>query len=161
MSRIQRVPRSLLALFGIVGENPPQALDDSVRSVVDIKAEVLAELPTDSAFANNAAAVAGTNVTVTVPSGEVWFVLGGFAFVPRALNVNNQVAVSWNGVTLDSVTTWLASFASGSDTAFTRYNPTRPIVSVAGDVWTGRLNGTDSGVAQSLTLFVQFKRIFV
>lgn len=161
MSKLQRVPRSLLALFGIVGENPPNELEDSVRTVADISPLVLAELATENQFTTNAAAVAGSNAVVTVPSGEVWFVLGAFAFVSRAAGVNNQVSISWNQVTLDMVTTWLASFGSGDDLAYTRYNPTKPVVSVAGDTWTGRLNGTDAPGVQSLTAFVQFKRIRV
>lgn len=162
MSKVQRVPRELLALLGIVGENPPSVMLDELRGTVEMINLILAELPLEEEFTSNAAAVTGTNVTVTVPPGEVWFVEGVLGQVTVSPD-DNHISVWWSAAGLaDVVYIDGVSKVPGSQNQQCVYVPHPfPLIAKAGNEFHATLRNTDAAGAQTLVCFVSFRRILV
>lgn len=164
MSKVQRVPRGLLALFDIVGAQPPSELADTYVGQVAMLDMILAEIPTESDTALNAAAVAGSTLLGSVPAGQMWFLTGFDCLISALSGINNVInlVLVQNGrvVTVEekafvSGATWPA--IAGNQTAW--FHPEKPVLLKPGDSVQGKLIGTTSGVAQGMLLSWNFKRI--
>ena len=165
MSKVQRVPRPLLGLLGIVGDNPPQSLNDEYRGSIEMLPMVIAEVPLEEQFTTNAAAAQGGIATSTVPANEVWFVEGVQATTVLDGTVAQiaGISVRWNGGHLN-YRCWVPSVsyaASAGSTVTDGFNAAngQPIIARAGSTFRARVD-TLSGVANvSLTLGLAFRRI--
>lgn len=161
--KVQRVPRELLALLGVVGDNPPASLLEDYRATIEMANLILAQIPIEQEFTNNAAAADGSTAVVTVPQGQVWFVDGVQTSVIANPATNSvRTETYWSGGLLTqqnliSGTTVpggaIVSYTDGwvSASGF-------QLVAKAGEDFTSRMV-RNSGAALNMTCLVRFRRI--
>lgn len=163
MAKVQRVPRSLLALAGIVGENPPQSLSDFYQATIDVSGLIIAELNVEQGFTVNAASVAGSTAVLTVPAGEVWFLEGATALVQNvAATVNNAISVGIGNQAQAMFYAVLGATVPAivrNDTVVKTFEP--PYVLSAGQTVSARLDATDAAGNQLMIVLATFRRIRV
>lgn len=162
MSKVQRVPRELLALLGIVGENAPSNLLDDYRGTIEMIDLILASIPTEEAFVNNAAAASGTNVDVIVPDGEVWFVRGAQVSINVDVSVQTCEAELIGPGGFLARQTWNTTTAVGGAVVLRTfgYVPSPIFIARAGQRFRGRMI-RNPGFGLSMTTFVTFARVRV
>lgn len=169
MAKVQRVPRPLLALLGIVGENPPQDLTNEYHGSIEMLPMVIAELAIEQTQSQTAAAAQGANLTVTVPQGEVWFTEGvqltANSFDGTAQQM--EMAVRWIGGEL-ARQTWIpgqnavATAGQIVTCGWSAAAASFPIIARAGDSFFGRLEGlTAATTIGTLSLIVRRRTIAV
>jgi hypothetical protein len=81
VSRVQRTPRGLTSLLGIVGEQPPQLLADAYAPIVETRDLIVQELQPLQATSNDPAAVPGAGPSALVPPNEQHFLIAAEAVV--------------------------------------------------------------------------------
>jgi hypothetical protein len=166
-SNVQRVPRGLLALLGVVGQNPPATMSDEYRGALEMLELIAAEIPSQSASATNAAAATGATIDIAVPAGEMWFLLNAEAGIAAApVGRSNLVSIqlgfagALNTVGIDRFVpgaTMPVPFAAYTAAAF--FTPAKPVLLKPGDTVRGRLIATDAAAAQSLFVFATYRPI--
>jgi hypothetical protein len=167
MSKVQRVPRPLLGLLGIVGEQPPQELTNEYHGSIEMLPMIVSEVALQAEFVNNATAAQGGTAIVTVPEGQVWFVDGVQYTVTLdgTVPVNARVSCRWDGGFLDA-SAFIANVtypASAASTMGGGYNAARgqPIIARAGSVFSARVDSLVGAANISLTIGVFSRRIAV
>lgn len=167
MSKVQRVPRPLLALLGIVGENPPQELTNEYHASIEMLPMVIAELPITGSTTTNAAATAGTVIQTFVPQGEVWFVdsVEATVVVDGTIPVNARCSIRWDGGHLANLiaivnVTYPAMAASVITDGFNAANG-QPIIARAGTQFRVRLDALVGAANISVTSTINRRVIAV
>jgi len=119
IGRIQRDARGLLNFLQIVGQTErPNALDETVRGVMDM-IPFWGSLLFQSRRLTGAVQNPGDTVSLAVPQGEAWYMIGG-QYGVLAGAANEAVACSYLVVMApDSVPIRLASFARKTSMAAT------------------------------------------
>jgi len=99
MEKIQNVPQGLQSLLGTFGPNTPNDLLGEVRGVVDLTPRYNARfLTTATAGPTGGLAALGAGVTLTVPNGKAWDVVGAnFTCVMAAAALNPNLELNING----------------------------------------------------------------
>lgn len=164
--KVQRVPRELLGLLGIVGDSPPASLLEEYRGTVEMINMVIGALPIEQEFAFDADAAVGDTAIVTVPAGEIWFVDG----VQTSTTIANtgtmaaHVETYWAGALL-SEKYWFAGVTTPTNTGGVTLNDGWfaargfPIIAKAGENFTSRMANRSGAGVFPMTNLVRFRRV--
>lgn len=80
--KIQRIPRGLADVLSVFGQAQPAELEDRVRSTMDLL-QFYANTQRQLRQASNPTMAEGAVVSVTVPAGQYWLLLGADAIVAK------------------------------------------------------------------------------
>lgn len=164
--RIQRVPAGFTELLRIMGQDSPRDMHETLVGNVEMLQFYLSRLGLSSASAANAAVSApGNSVSITVPSGEVWW-LAAAQLVVQATTVGDRVRTSI-GIAADSFQTRVQQGADQTALSTTARLVTAiqigaPLVLVAGQALEGYVDDIALAAgSRVMTLSTLFYRLSV
>lgn len=165
--KVQRAPRELLGLLGMVGESPPNQLLDEYRGTIEMVDLAIAQLPLEEEFTITAAAVAGSTAVVTVPANQVWFVTGAQSSVTFVTTGNElNMSLRWSGGFLAEkfwrgAVSCVSTGANGTYTFGANIQQNAPLIAHAGNTFTTRVDQIGGAGNKDITTFVNFRRVAV